>query len=580
MKAVQVNYFTVVGSLLAVCLLTAGCATPTSSPRASRGASFASSQSSKPVGVEEAEVAAPPTDAAGAKAIDAQAHYGAAVFYELSQRESEALDEFRKAALDDPAHEPLVTEVAKRLLLARRPEQALEVLVRATALPDASPNLYAWLGLTYAQLDKPDLAIRADRTALRKSPLLIQGYQNLVLLYLRQGKVKEAAKIFDEALRQPSPNAAFLINLADLFVNVRPQLGQEAEGFTPRFLAALDRASVEKPDSTTLIQKLGDSYVGLGESAKAISIYRELLAKDPESGGIREKLVDLYVRNNDSKHAREQLEAIIHDNPANSQAYYVLGTLAADDNDLKKAEESFRRVLLFNPNFEPGYYDLARVLLMQEEPQKALAILSKVRARSPQSFLLEYYTGCAYNELKDFSEAIKSFTAAEVIAAIGETNRPTHLLYFQLGAAYERNKDYTLAEKSFQKCLALAPDFAEALNYLGYMWAERGVNLEQARSLIEKAVKLSPDNAAYVDSLGWVLFKLHQPNEALRQVQKAVALAAKPDATLFDHLGDIYAALKQPQKAEEAWRKSLQIEPNDQVKKKLDRQAVQTISTP
>ena len=34
----------------------------------------------------------------------------------------------------------------------------------------------------------------------------------------------------------------------------------------------------------------------------------------------------------------------------------------------------------------------------------------------------------------------------------------------------------------FEKCLDLSPDFAEALNYLGYMLADRGVKLDKARN--------------------------------------------------------------------------------------------------
>ena len=67
-----------------------------------------------------------------------------------------------------------------------------------------------------------------------------------------------------------------------------------------------------------------------------------------------------------------------------------------------------------------------------------------------------------------------------------------------------------------------------------------------------------------------MLFKQHQPQEALDWLQKAVQQAEQPDPTLYDHLGDIYAELKAFDKAREAWRKSVQLVPNDQVKKKLD----------
>ena len=108
------------------------------------------------------------------------------------------------------------------------------------------------------------------------------------------------------------------------------------------------------------------------------------------------------------------------------------------------------------------------------------------------------------------------------------------------------------------------------MNYLGYMWAERGQNLAEAQKLIEKAVELEPKNAAYLDSMGWVLFKQHQPHAALDWLHKAVEQSEEPDPTLYDHLGDIYAELKAFDKAREAWRKSVQLEPNEQVKKKLD----------
>ncbi|MEO6036137.1 MAG: tetratricopeptide repeat protein, partial [Verrucomicrobiota bacterium] len=113
------------------------------------------------------------------------------------------------------------------------------------------------------------------------------------------------------------------------------------------------------------------------------------------------------------------------------------------------------------------------------------------------------------------------------------------------------------------------PDFADALNYLGFMWADRGENLDKAREYIEKAVKVEPKNAAFLDSLGWVLHKLNQNDSALQYLLQAVALSDEPDPTLFDHLGDVYSALKRNEKAREAWKKSLTLEPSAEIEKKL-----------
>jgi tetratricopeptide (TPR) repeat protein len=70
--------------------------------------------------------------------------------------------------------------------------------------------------------------------------------------------------------------------------------------------------------------------------------------------------------------------------------------------------------------------------------------------------------------------------------------------------------------------------------------------------------------------MGWVLYKLSKPKEALTYLLKAIELSDEPDATVYDHLGDIYAALNQRDKAREAWQKSVSLEANDEVKKKLE----------
>jgi len=240
--------------------------------------------------------------------------------------------------------------------------------------------------------------------------------------------------------------------------------------------------------------------------------------------------------------------------------------------------ECFRKTLLFAPDFERAYYDLAASQINLDQPRAALDTLGKARERFPASFTSEYYAGQAYGRMKDFTNALNRYTAAEIIGRATATNELTPGFYFQIGAASERTQKFKDAEKYFRECLALSPDFAEALNYLGYMWAERGENLDEARAMIEKAVKLEPGNGAFLDSLGWVLFKLDKPQDALKYILKAVEQTEAPDATLFDHLGDIYAALEKPDKAKEAWEKSLALEPNEQIKKKLGHPAAE--STP
>lgn len=99
--------------------------------------------------------------------------------------------------------------------------------------------------------------------------------------------------------------------------------------------------------------------------------------------------------------------------------------------------------------------------------------------------------------------------------------------------------------------------------------AKNGENLDQACAMIDHAVRLEPKNAAYLDSLGWVLFKLNRPVEALNYELQSIQNSNRPDPAIYDHLGDIYAALNQRIQAANAWQKSLVIEPNQQIQKKL-----------
>jgi tetratricopeptide (TPR) repeat protein len=87
--------------------------------------------------------------------------------------------------------------------------------------------------------------------------------------------------------------------------------------------------------------------------------------------------------------------------------------------------------------------------------------------------------------------------------------------------------------------------------------------------VVEKALMLEPKNAAFLDTMGCVLFKLNSPREALDYLLKAIENSSRPDAALYDHLGDIYAALNQRRKAADAWRRSLSVEPDPRIQKKL-----------
>jgi tetratricopeptide (TPR) repeat protein len=146
-------------------------------------------------------------------------------------------------------------------------------------------------------------------------------------------------------------------------------------------------------------------------------------------------------------------------------------------------------------------------------------------------------------------------------------------LFFLQGALYEKQKKYDDAERAFRKALDLQKDDPAVLNYLGYMFAVRGIHLDEAETMVQKAVKSDPTNGAYLDSLGWVYFKQNRLDLAEEYLKKAVIFVST-DPDIHDHLGDLYFKTKRYDDARNAWTKSLQLatEPEDiaKVKKKLD----------
>jgi tetratricopeptide (TPR) repeat protein len=508
------------------------------------------------------------------KLAQAHAHYSAGCIHDMNNEPDEALEEYRLSLLDDPSNEELTLEVARRYLQAKQPEKAVEVLNRSAARRDASGAIFARLGFVYAQMGKMTDAIAANKIAIKKSPGEFVGYQNLFLNYVQTKQNAEALKVLDEAARQQNVGVEFLVSLADLYASLINQNPAQKDSAKTKALQVLNRAEKLKPSSPQVRLLMAEGFSSLGDYKKATEIYLDLLKTLPDLPLIRErvraKLTDIYLKTEDRQRAVEQLQAILKDDPLNSQAYYFLGTIALEEKKLPDAAEYFNRTITLKSDFAQAYYDLAVAQIEMNKSGDALATLNKARQKFAENFMLEFCTAMAYGGQKDYGEAIKHYTSAEIMAKATDPSRLTEFFYFQFGAAYERKGQYEDAEKQFQKCLQLKPDFAGALNYLGYMWAEHGMKLDQARELIEKAVKLEPKNAAYLDSMGWVLYKLSKPKEALDYLLKAVELSEEPDATVYDHLGDIYAALNQRDKAREAWQKSVSLEANDEVKKKIE----------
>ena len=153
-------------------------------------------------------------------------------------------------------------------------------------------------------------------------------------------------------------------------------------------------------------------------------------------------------------------------------------------------------------------------------------------------------------------------------------------LYFLRGTIADKQNKKDEAETWFRKVLDIDANNAATLNYLAYMFAERGVKLPEALAMAKKAVELDPQNYAYLDTEGWVYFRQGEYAVAENLLQKAVDRNAT-DPTLHDHLGQalekegkLKLAVAQWERAVVEYSHSLpaDIEPDDVSKlhKRLD----------
>jgi tetratricopeptide (TPR) repeat protein len=136
--------------------------------------------------------------------------------------------------------------------------------------------------------------------------------------------------------------------------------------------------------------------------------------------------------------------------------------------------------------------------------------------------------------------------------------------YFNYGAAAEQAALYEKAADLLRKSIALDPaNSAEACNYLGYMWADHNMNLDEAETMIKRALESEPNNASYLDSLGWVEFRKGKFDQALTDLLRAAKAAERDDPVVFEHIGDTYLKLNRMPEALEAWQKALTLDPKN-----------------
>lgn len=472
----------------------------------------------------------------------------------LAQNSPEAERAYKKALENDPGSEDALTGLAMVYGDLGDSKQAAEMLRRAADKNPSGRSLAA-LASAYEQMREYALAAETLRKAIEVTPsdrgelrralaqdlmlsdqldAALQEYQNLASedptdaqLQLRISQIYRQKRDFAKA-REASDKAKQLDpNSLEIRYNDVNLL--ESEGKTNEAIALMRNivdttakksySTAEKGNRVVLLERLGGMYRANEQFPPAVEVFRQIAEVDPDMASRSEvQVIETYRAAKDYAKAEETAKADVAKYPDDRVLAGVYASTLADT----------------------GKYDAAvaqmKKLLAAKTDREGLIAAAQI-----------------YEKAKRYPEMAQAIDDAEKMSKSKE-DRET--VMFMRGAMYERQKKYDLAEAEFRKVIEINPENSSALNYLGYMLADRGVHLEEALQMISKALEQEPGNGAYLDSLGWVYYRLSRYPEAETNLKLALDKMSG-DPTVHDHLGDVYLRQGKVKEAISQWEMAL-----------------------
>lgn len=296
-------------------------------------------------------------------------------------------------------------------------------------------------------------------------------------------------------------------------------------------------------------------------------IAKPLGPQEQLSRALTDPSYEFFLRNRAPDAAEVYLRLALQVDPENEKAQLWLASLLENTDRSDEAMKIYKGFAEDSPYVISARLSEANVYFDREDDEKALSVLEDVNDRH-ETFVTREALGRARLIREKYEDALPIYTAIIESMSVAEIEKNTQPLYFR-GIIYERVKQWEKAENDFLRVLEIEPENADALNYLGYTWVDRGENLERAFEMIRKAVDLEPQSGAIIDSLGWAHYKLGQYQDAKTELEKAVELSPS-SATIVDHLGDVYWKLGRYREAGYQWERALLYDPTEDERETIE----------
>jgi tetratricopeptide (TPR) repeat protein len=384
-------------------------------------------------------------------------------------------------------------------------------------------------------------------------------------------KIDTAAKLYEDLLKTEPDDAVARLRLGQIYRRqmkyelAHENLQKAAEAFPDNIevqfnLVLLDRDEGHLEDALKLANDL------LKKTAKANGRYTEAEKQNRRIFLINQGILNQTLGNyNEAVRTFEEVKSLTNEKDGRMDAL-IIETYRISKN-VDKALQHSEQALSVTPDSRQLQMVHADLIAERGKVDEGIKALQQLQKGNDEDLDVLSAMVSVYQRAKRFDDA------QGVLNKAVQRFPNEEQVYFLQGSVFEKQKKYADAEKAFRKALDLQKDDPAVLNYLGFMFADRGIRLDEAESLIQKATHADPTNGAYLDSLGWVYFKQNRLDRAEEYLKKAI-IFLNSDSSIHDHLGDVYFKTKRYEEARAEWNKSLQLSTEqdeiDKVKKKLE----------
>jgi tetratricopeptide (TPR) repeat protein len=514
-------------------------------------------------------------------------------------RGAEALAAWQRAVAKDESSAYLQRLLADSLARAGRLDESLVHARRAYELEPADEGgRHLLTQLLRIQRDVPAIeALLLDESG---APRDGEAAFALHEVYIEADRGEDALLMAEWLLRhEPDPLRAQIAR-ANAFRRLDRPL--EAE-------KALRAAIAVRPDDLRLYGALARSMRERGDREGEIALYREILDQQPDDHATLLALAEAQMAEDDLEGAIRTLERVETRFPGDERASLRLGFLYYEARRFAEATQRFEAARVTNPEEHEIAFFLGVSRRREGNEDGALEAFGSIPPDHEHYAEARTQMAAIHERRGDYASALREIDAAMLV----ERTRPLELyaatlraksgdlpsavayvqdligkependeLHYNLGLIYAEAAQTDRAIQAMQKALELNPDNASALNYIGYTWAERGENLDEAERMIVRAIELRPEDGYIVDSLGWVYYMRARPlvesgridaargyiQRALEELERADELTGG-DPVISEHIGDTYLLQGERRRALDHFEEALQQGPRDAEQPKL-----------